>query len=351
MNKKQTERAIASDVKKMIAEKVDVEKLFEKWNEKWHKPLLMKAIKNMRKKSNRKLEKEHLKIVKDTYFGIEPHSIIGGIIGEVVTYAVVLGGVWDITFEEMEHMAVTYPKYSWRSLQDTVKDVKSALDEENLEINKQASIDFLRKNKTRIRSFKLSLEGKKEPVLQHLNNYLDKKVAEWEENNLIRVEGKKIDLEPVRKFFPELDKIEHSRITDFSLIGKLQFCITELDKAMEELVKKEYGKDFIRRTKDLITRVKTYQNSVKKSIIDFDSKIKEKEFFENIKGYEDAVRISLEMTGLEYSWDNYKEVEGYLKDLKKMSKKKLAHEMNWLKEYYREIAPNKDRVKSTKKIK
>lgn len=115
-------------------------------------------------------------------------------------------------------------------------------------------------------------------------------------------------------------------------------------------MKKEYGKDFIRRTKDLITRVKTYQNSVKKSIIDFDSKIKEKEFFENIKGYEDAVRISLEMTGLEYSWDNYKEVEGYLKDLKKMSKKKLAHEMNWLKEYYREIAPNKDRVKSTKKL-
>ena len=335
MNKKQTERAITEDVKKMIAEKGDVEKLFEKWNEKWHKPLIMKVVRNMRKKSNRKMEKEHLKTVKDTYFGIEPHSLIDALIGEAVTHAVILGGIWDITYEEMVYIATHYPKHSWNTLQTVIKHLKDEIDRENLEVDTGPSIEFMKKNRTRIRSFKLSLSNKKEPVIPHLNGYIDKKMIEWERKHSIKIsKDSNINLNPVREFFPKLSDVEYTRVTDFVLLGKLQFTVTELESALEELLKKDYEKEFIRRSKDIITRIKTYKNSVVDSVYNYDLARKEQEFHTAVKGYEEAVRLSLEISGLDYTWENFKEVESYLESLKKMSKKKLEHEMNWLRGYY-----------------
>ncbi|WP_372714951.1 hypothetical protein, partial [Ilyobacter sp.] len=320
MNKKQTEKAIASDVKKMIAEKGDIEKLFEKWNEKWHKPILVKAVRNLRKKSNRKIEKEHLKIVKDTYFGIEPHSLIDALIGEAVTHAVILGGIWDITYEEMVYIATHYPRHSWDVLQTVIKQLKDEISREDLEVNIGPSMEFMKKNRTRIRNFKLSLSNKKEPVIPHLNSYIDKKLMEWERKHSIKIsKDSNINLEPVRGFFPRLENVEYTRVTDFVLLGKLQFTVTELESALEELISKDYEKDFIRRSKDIITRIKTYKDNVIDSVYDYDITRKEYEFQQSVKGYEEPVKLSLEMAGLEYSWKNFKEVKSYLEDLKKMS--------------------------------
>lgn len=334
MNKKQVEKAIISDVEKMVAEKGDIEKLFEKWGEKWHKLLLMKAVKKLRKKSNRRLEKEHLKIVKDTYFGIEPHSLIDALIGEAVTHAVVLGGIWDVTYEEMVYIATHYPRHSWDVLQTVIKQLRDEISRENLEVNIGPSMEFIKKNRTRIRNFKLSLSNKKEPVIPHLNSYIDKKLMEWERKHSIKIsKDSNINLEPVRIFFPRLADVEYTRITDFVLLGKLQFTVSELELALEELLKKDYEKEFIRRSKDIITRIKTYKDTVIESVYEYDISRKEQEFHKAVKGYEEAVRLSLEISGLDYTWENFKEVEKYLEDLKKMSKKKLEHELNWLRNF------------------